>query len=706
MPNKFIPSKILQYTKQMTVLYWLAVTVWTIFIVSISIWFLKDTDEEMLKLARQEAIVNFKKDLAFRAWGSNHGGVYVPITKQTPPNPYLKDMPERDLITSSGKKLTLLNPAYMLRQLMDSYSDLYGVKSHLTSLRPLNIENIPSAWERKALVAFENGEKELFEVIENGTTSNLHIMRPMIAQEECLACHLNQGYALNDVLGGVSVIVPLQSYIASADIEKQEIITVFILSWSLGLFVICLGGIRSQQRIQERIKYEEKIWHQANFDPLTGLANRNLFMDRLDRALAYAQREKNQLAMLFIDLDRFKDVNDTRGHAVGDQLLKEASNRLKTCIRKMDTVSRLGGDEFTVILPNIDKGSSATIIANKILVELSKPFKLNDYEAHLSASIGITLFPQDGEDSGTLLKNADTAMYCAKAGGHDTYRFFTLEMNQETNNRVDLEQALHRAIDEKEFVLYYQPILNTHDNSLIGAEALIRWHPKNQKQINPGEFIPLAEKSGLIIPLGDWVFQQAASDMAQWDMMGLNLPSLAVNVSSAQFRMVNFCEKLLTFIKNQPHLYSRLTIEITESAFMGEYGEPGKAMIQLREQGINIAIDDFGTGYSSLGYLKRFPVDHIKIDHSFIRDVTSDTEDAALCEAIIAMAHHLGLQVVAEGVETEQHWQFLRERGCDFVQGYYFGRPMPAADFSVYMRQFNVIEEETRRPNELIPVNC
>ncbi len=705
MANKFIPSRILQYTKQINVFYWLAVTVWTIFIVFISIWFIKDADQEMLKLARQEAVVNFKKDLAFRAWGSNHGGVYVPVTEQTQPNPYLENMPERDLVTSSGRKLTLLNPAYMLRQLMDSYSDLYSVKSHLTSLKPLNIGNMPSSWERKALVSFENGEKELLEVIENGTTSNLHMMRPMIAEKECLKCHVNQGYALNDVLGGVSVIVPLQSYIASADIEKREIITVFILSWSLGLFVICLGGIRSQQRVQERIEYEEKIWHQANFDPLTGLANRNLFMDRLDRALAYAQREKNQLAMLFIDLDRFKDVNDTRGHAVGDQLLQKAANRLKTCIRKMDTVSRLGGDEFTVILPNIDKGSSAKLIANKILVELSKPFKLNDYEAQLSASIGITIFPQDGEDSGTLLKNADTAMYCAKEGGHDTYRFFTLEMNQETNNRVDLEQALRRAIDEKEFVLYYQPILNTHDNSLIGAEALIRWHPKNQKQINPGEFIPLAEKSGLIIPLGDWIFQQAASDMAQWDMMGLNLPSLAINVSSVQFRMVNFCEKLLAFMKNQPHLHSRLTIEITESAFMDEYGEPGKAMNRLREQGIHIAIDDFGTGYSSLGYLKRFPVDHIKIDRSFVRDVTSDAEDAALCEAIIAMAHHLGLQVVAEGVETEQHWQFLRESGCDFVQGYYFGRPMPAADFAVYMRQFNAIEEE-KRPNELIPVNC
>lgn len=639
----------------------------------------------MLELARQEAVANFNKDRAFRIWGTTHGGVYVPVTKRTPPSEHLSEIPERDLITPSGRHLTLMNPAYMLRQMMDDYADLYGVKGRITSLKPLNPDDAPDSWERAALKAFEKGEKERIEVTDINGQPYLRLIRPMLTEEGCLKCHHKQGYKIGDIRGGVGISVPMDKYFTSAADQKQELVLSLSLIWLAGIGAIWFYGKHSRQRIHERKNYEGQIWHQANFDLLTGLSNRSLFLDRLDRALVFAHRQQYELALLFIDLDRFKDVNDTLGHAIGDLLLQEAARRLQTCVRDMDTVSRLGGDEFTVILPAISEGKSASKVAASILAELSKPFNLNGQEVHLSASVGITLFPQDGNDSGMLLQNADTAMYRAKADGRNTFRYFTWEMNREAEGRVSLEAALRHALKRNEFVLHYQPILNVKDGSLVGAEALIRWESPDRGQMNPNEFISLAEECGLIVPIGDWVLQQAADDLTSWDEAGLIIDKLSVNVSSVQFQLQGFTGKMMELLKKQPSLTSRLFIEITESVFLDEHREPGARLGMLREQGVGIAIDDFGTGYSSLSYLKRFPVDILKIDRSFIRDVTIDPEDAALCEAIIAMAHHLGLKVVAEGVETKQQWQFLRDRGCDYAQGYYLGRPMPQDAFTAFL---------------------
>ncbi|MCU7923654.1 MAG: EAL domain-containing protein [Candidatus Thiodiazotropha sp. (ex Dulcina madagascariensis)] len=664
-----------------------AVFVWTLLVASILLWSQRSVDSEMLGLARLEAIANFNKDQAFRVWATTHGGVYVPISERTPPSPYLSHIPERDLVTPSGRRLTLMNPAYMLRQMMDDYNELYGVKGRITSLKPLNPRNAPDDWEREALVAFIRGEKERFEVTEIGGQAFLRLIRPMPTQEGCLKCHLHQGYKVGDIRGGVGVSVPLAGYLAVGAKRKQSLWAGLSMVWAVGIGGIWLVGKRGRQRILERKGYEGRIWRQANFDALTGLSNRNLFMDRLDRALAYAHRQEHRLALLFIDLDRFKDVNDTLGHTIGDRLLQEAGQRLKACVREMDTVSRLGGDEFTVILPDIAEEISTTLVATNILAILSQPFELDGQEVHLSASIGITIFPQDGEDPGMLLQNADTAMYRAKAEGRNIYRYFTWEMNRAAEGRLFLESALRRALKREEFELHYQPILNASGDSLVGAEALIRWESPERGLMGPDEFIPLAEECGLILPLGEWVLQRAAADLAKWDRAGLALSSLSVNVSTLQFRMKEFTNVILELLQSQIHLRSRLFLEITESVFMDERGEPDKCLDRLREQSIRIAIDDFGTGYSSLSYLKRFPVDSIKIDRSFVRDVTDDPENAALCEAIIAMAHHLGIKVVAEGVETVQQWQFLHDGGCDFVQGYLFGRPMPFDAFPAFLKQ-------------------
>jgi len=672
-----------------------AAIVWSLLIASVLVWSLGDVDDEMLGLARQEAIANFNKDQAFRIWGNKHGGVYVPVGEHATPNPFLNHFPARDVVTTDGRKLTLINPASMLLQIMQDYDELYGLKGKITSHIPLNPANFPDEWESAALKAFESGEEEeRLEVTVIDGKPFLRLIRPMVTREGCLNCHGHQpGYKVGGIQGGVGVSVPLESYYALAAERKLYLWMTFGGAWLIGIGVIGVAGRYGRQRIYERINFEERIWHQANIDVLTKIPNRNLFMDRMEHAIAQARRDKMQVALLFIDLDRFKDVNDTRGHAVGDRLLQEAARRIQSCVRDADSVARLGGDEFTVILPNINKSAPVTMVASKILHELSCPFELDEKESHLSASIGITLFPQDGDDSGTLLQNADTAMYRAKRNGSNHYNYFTWEMNKEAEDRVELELALRRSLQRDEFELYYQPILDASSGNLVGAEALLRWQCPARGQVQPGEFIALAEESGIIVPLGEWVLQRAAADLMQWDQAGLVLRNLSVNVSTVQFRATDFAKNMRKFMNSNPHLASRLNIEITENIFMDEWLEPGKQLKLFRELGVGIAIDDFGTGYSSLGYLKRFPVDTIKIDRSFVSDVTNDPEDAALCEAIIAMAHHLRIKVVAEGVETEQQLQFLRESGCDLVQGYLFSRPLPANEFMILLEK-NIQREQ------------
>lgn len=636
----------------------------------------------MFELARQEAHANFNKDLAFRVWATGHGGAYVPVSERTQPSPYLAHIPERDLITPSGRRLTLMNPAYMLREMMEDFAELYGVKGKITSLQPFNPDNAPDAWEREALQAFQEGAEEVFEVTQIEGSPFLRLMRPMITAEGCLKCHAHQGYRVGDVRGGVGVSVPLQRYYNVAQGRKQNLSAIMATIWLLGLLVIMLWSRRSRQRIAERLDYEGRIWRQANFDALTELSNRNLFLDRLTQALGHAQREQHQLALLFIDLDHFKDINDTRGHDVGDRLLQEAARRLQASVRESDTVSRLGGDEFTVILDDMAEGMSANLVARGILKVLAQPFSIDGHDAHVSASIGITLFPHDGDTPAQLLKNADTAMYQAKNAGRNAFRYFTQEMNQQAQQRVSLENALRRALQQQEFFLHYQPIVDVRTRRLLSAEALIRWQDPEHGCVMPDQFIAVAESSGLIVPMGRWVLRQAARDMLAWDKLGLSLPRLSVNVSTLQFLSPGFQDSLEQLLRETPQLRNRLCLEITESLFLEGDETLTAQMNDLHQAGVHLAIDDFGTGYSSLGYLKRFPVDVIKIDRSFVNDVITDPSDAALCEAIVAMAHRLGLQVVAEGVETEQQLAFLEASACDKAQGYYFSRPVSFEAFS------------------------
>ncbi|WP_076412691.1 EAL domain-containing protein [Shewanella sp. UCD-KL12] len=436
--------------------------------------------------------------------------------------------------------------------------------------------------------------------------------------------------------------------------------------------------------ITEKKQAEHIIWKQANYDPLTGLPNRRMLLEYLGTELLKADRNQQHLALMFLDLDYFKEVNDTLGHDVGDQLLVETAKRLKGCIRESDVVARLGGDEFTLVLSAIEDNRGVERVAENILARISEPFNLGNDTAYISASIGITLYPDDASTIDSLLKHADQAMYAAKDLGRNRYHYFTPSMQEEAKYRMVLIRDLRRAISHKEFEIYYQPIVDLSTSDVLKAEALIRWHHPERGLVSPAEFIPVAEETGLIIDIGNWVFEQASKQSAKWrEKFGVEI-QISINKSPIQFRDEgDSFEDWISQLKALNLGSNGICVEITEGLLLDASMGVSEKLLAYRDAGIQVSLDDFGTGYSSLAYLKKFDIDYLKIDQSFTKNLESDTEDFTLCEAIIVMAHKLGMKVIAEGVETEYQKLVLSECGCDYGQGYLFSKPLPVTDFEV-----------------------
>jgi diguanylate cyclase (GGDEF)-like protein/PAS domain S-box-containing protein len=441
------------------------------------------------------------------------------------------------------------------------------------------------------------------------------------------------------------------------------------------LFVAILHDLTEQHLAQERIH------RLAHHDTLTGLANRLSLNLRLEQLLAQTRRSGGMAAVLFIDLDHFKKINDTHGHATGDMLLIAVSQRLQELLREVDTIARLGGDEFIVVTDGAVTPDEASNIAVRIVDALTAPYHLNGKTVHSGASVGVAMFPTDGEDAGTLMRHADTAMYAAKSEGRGNFQFFSEAMNSATHERLMLENRLWQALEQNEFELYLQPQIELATQRIIGAEALLRWHHPELGMVGPDRFIPIAEESGLIIPLGDWVLQRACTLLHAWRAPGLSHLRLAVNLSARQCHGPGLLPHLDRMLHSHGIDPALLELEITESAAMQDPERSRALLIELRSRGIKVAIDDFGTGYSSLSYLKLFEIDRIKIDRGFVKDIESDPNDAVIVAATIALAHSLGLEVIAEGVETEAQRDFLRAKLCDEAQGYLFARPLPVAQF-------------------------
>lgn len=439
----------------------------------------------------------------------------------------------------------------------------------------------------------------------------------------------------------------------------------------------------------ERKRTAETIWQHANFDSLTKLPNRRLFRDRLQQEILKAQRANRYVALLFVDLDRFKEVNDTLGHHAGDLLLTEAARRVRDCVRATDTVARLGGDEFTVIMSNLADTHRVGEIAQTILATLATPFTLDTESVYVSASIGITIFPSDADNVESLLKNADQAMYAAKEQGRNRFSYFTASMQEAAQTRLMLSNDLRNAIAAGQLEVYLQPIVELATDRIIKAEALLRWHHPTQGVVGPAQFIPIAEETGLINEIGDWVFRESARTAKRWFDAGLlnagddGLIQISVNKSPRQFFSSNTHETWVDYVREIGLPAKCIAIEITEGLLLDDRPEVAEKLQRFRDAGFRISLDDFGTGYSAMSYLKKFPLDFLKIDKSFVRDMAVDHGDQAIVEAIIVMAHKLGLKVIAEGVETVEQCEILKTAGCDYGQGYLFARPMPAAEMKL-----------------------
>ncbi|MEO8409675.1 MAG: EAL domain-containing protein [Propionivibrio sp.] len=448
---------------------------------------------------------------------------------------------------------------------------------------------------------------------------------------------------------------------------------------------LVLAGIRAQSLTEAAEESTVRMTYMAEHDFLTGLPNRSLLTARLTQSIALAQRHDQRVAVLYMDLDRFKHINDSLGHAVGDRLLQAVAQRLQTCVRVSDTVCRQGGDEFLIVLAVVAGLHDAETAAEKLIKAMAAPFMIDQNRLHLTLSIGISIYPDDGKDAQTLVRNADNAMYHAKRSGRNTYQAFTAQMNVHAMARRSIEQALHEALEAQQFVLHYQPQVNLQTGAIDGAEALVRIQRSAPPLLFPNHFVRIAEDCGLIIPIGKWVIHEACRQTQEWLDDGLEVGQISVNVSTRELYGKDFLANVDAILTSTGLDPGRLEIELTESGLMYDTENTTQILRALKTFGVRLAIDDFGTGYSSLSYLRHFPIDTVKIDQSFVLDIVGENNDAPLVRAIIAMGKSLKLQVVAEGIETRQQLAFLQSLECTEGQGYYFSRPLPAEEFAVLL---------------------
>ncbi len=652
------------------------------------------------RVAALEVEALYQKLYAYRHWNARIGGIYVPVTAETPPNPYLTEVTDRDVVTPSGKQLTLMNPAYMLRHILQATAGLANSRGSLTSLKPVNPANAPDPWERQALLEFEQGAGEVLAVRTLEGEDYLSLMRPLKIEEPCLKCHAGQGYRLGDVRGGLSASVALAPLRTAGNSRLLLVLCGHLLVWGAGCRLIQRYTGYFKSHISRSQKLKEALNRASNFDKLTGLPNQLQFTDRLRWAISQAERRKELLGVLCLDLDHFKKINSAFGHGGGNLVLTEVARRLAGCLRQSDIVARLGGDSFTILMLNPGKVEDSAGLAGKIQTAINQPFLIGEHEVYLTASIGIACYPMDGTDPETILKHADTALQRAKHAGRDAYQIYSPAMNLQAIERLHLENDLRKAMQKEEFVLYYQPQVDAGTGRVTGAEALLRWQHPQRGLVGPQEFIAVAEETGLIVPLGEWVIRAACRQIRHWLDEGVQPVRIAVNLSPRQFQQLDLAQTIEKILAETGIAAGYLGLEITESAIMHDTDKAVAVLSGLRRQGVHISIDDFGTGYSSLSQLKILPIDVLKIDRSFVKDLPDNTDSISIINAIIALARSLNLKVLAEGAETEPQYHLLRELRCNEVQGYLFSRPITATAFR---RQFIAGDPASPPPDSRTP---
>lgn len=658
---------------------------WSVAVGASFLWNRAQLQHNVTAQARSQARASIVKDLTYRGLISAMGGVYARTGPVVVPSPYLSHIPDRDITAPGGHTLTLLSSSYFLRLAHDDERRVNrnGIHSSAVSLHPLNPANAPEPWERGALEALAKGASEQEAVEQTPTGARYRLLVPSTASADCLACHAQAGAKEGGLLGGISVEVPLAPLTADAAQRLWALQAGHLVLWVIGLAGLLRGY--ALFRVKERA-----LRQAAHYDTLTGLPNRALLADRLDQALRRARRHGTLGALCYLDIDRFKTINDSLGHAFGDGLLKEVARTLQSLLREEDTVARLGGDEFVVLFNGLGEGEEEAVaaaqnVAHKVLEGLSRRFQVDGHELHTTASIGISLFPSNADTASDLLKQADTAMYRAKESGGNAFRFYRDEMQEAADQRLRLENELCDALERGEFELYYQPQLEMKGNRVVAAEALLRWHHPTRGLLSPAEFLTVAEETGLIQPLGDWVLLNACRQLAAWDAAGRAPLRMAVNVSPRQFRRTDFVPSLCRILEESGLRADRLVLEITEAVLLRDPEETRAKLEELHGLGVELCVDDFGVGYSSLAHLKHLPVQTIKIDRSFVHDIPRNANDVAITETILAVAWRFGLRVVAEGVEEQVQRDFLTTRGCDVYQGHLFSPAVPAGELDAFL---------------------
>lgn len=669
---------------------WTLTLCWTAVVAGLLIWSVVENQRGNVDEAMIRAEMAREKDIAYRRWVQVNGGVYIPVTPTSQPNPHL-NVPERDITTPSGKALTLVNSSYMVRQVSELAGDSISVKSHITSLKPLRPQNAPDPREAEALRQCEQGaQKVTWQETMDGRLY-LRTLWPFVVNESCLKCHAQQGYRVGDIRGGITTSVPLPTLFGSLE-KMWATLAGYGLLWTAGLTGIGFSWRRLQQHERKREHIEKQLRHAALHDALTGLPNRRIFHEDLRHAIREDRQSDRRFAVMLLDLDRFKVVNDGLGHAMGDRLLIEVARRLVECVgadrQRAEThlVARLGGDEFAVLLRQACGSTEAQALATAIQHRVAEPVIIAGLEIHSSASIGLVISGGTYEAPEEVLRDADTALYAAKNAGRARYALFNSQMHDMAMRRLQLDAELRKAIENDEFVPFFQPIVDLRDGPVVGFEALVRWQHPTRGLVSPLEFIPVAEETGLIVHIGWKVLE---SSCRQLRLLQQQFPdrelSISVNLSKRQLTEKDLVSRIAALIERTKVTPRLLKLEVTESLVMDQAEAVTPVLADLRKLGVMLAMDDFGTGHSSLSCLHRFPVDYLKIDRAFINNMELNREYAAIVHAVVTLAHNLGMTVVAEGVETQEQVLQLQTLDCDLGQGFLFSKPLPAAKLAAVL---------------------
>lgn len=789
---------------------------WTLAVVGSLAFNINSAYQETLVNAGVAAEATVNRDINFRNWAAGKGGIYVFPTKETPSNRYLVH-PLKDIVTKNNLSLTLLNPAYLIRDIQENSPNKKGIKTQLVSVNPINPANQADVWETEALKNFTLPNDKSMAILEIEGSPYLRKIQPFLVEPDCMVCHAHQGYQVGDIRGGITASIPLAPYLSSYKNRKNELYITHLGVWLLGFMGLSAGFLRERKGVKlqshylkqlqlaaevfdqsyegilitdpkgnivdanaafERISgyskaeilgknprllnsgrqdpqiyqsmwqnltlkgfWQGEIWNKrkdgqlyavtlsistiydddipnkvrnylalsadithikdnerklqqlAHYDALTGLPNRILLTERLIEAINQADKTNKLLALAYLDLDGFKLINDQYGHDVGDQFLIELTHRMKKVINDKDTLARIGGDEFVLVITQLSYNSDSEPLLNTLLDIASEAILINDQVLKVSASIGVSFYPSDKVDAEQLLRHADQAMYAAKQQGKNCFRVFDPQADLDIRNLSAQVKEVQLALKNNEFVLFYQPKINSRNNQLIGAEALIRWNHPEKGLLAPGQFLPAIKNHTIMRDVGQWVMKTAIAQLSHFQQEGIICP-ISINMNSELLQETSFISDLSQLLAEHPSIMpASLEVEVLETTAIEDLVKVSNALLGIRKQGVLISIDDFGTGYSSLSYLKHLPVNTLKIDQSFVRDLLDDPDDLAIVQGVISMAATFKLQVIAEGVETKQHSIKLLELGCEQVQGYGVSRPLPINEFLQWLKQW---EKEPR----------